>query len=93
MDLNHHGEFMAKKIFKTGIKRDSRHMYFVKNGAVYAVPMKRKGVRKGAKVKLKQFADKNELDYGKNMYFVDKDGDVAMVARGRKKKAKKKGKK
>jgi hypothetical protein len=84
---------MAKKLYKTGIKRDKDHMYYIKAGAIWAAPMKRKGVKGGRKIKIEQFAKADELDYSKNLYFIDKDGDVACAVRGRKKTAKKKSKK
>jgi hypothetical protein len=76
---------MAKKLIKTGIKRDKNLMYYIKEGAVWSVPRKRPGVKKGKKAKVLQFAKKDELDYSKNIYFVDKAGDVAVATRGRKK--------
>jgi hypothetical protein len=84
---------MAKKLVKTGIKRDKDHMYYIKAGAVWAAPMKRKGKKAGKKTKVVQFCKPGEMDYSKNIYFVDKQGDVAVAARGRKKAAKKTAKK
>ena len=79
------------KLVRTGIKRDKERMYYIKDGAVWSTPMKRKGKKvAGKKTKEVKFADKGDLDYGKNMYFVDGAGDVAYVPRGRKKKAKSK---
>lgn len=82
---------MAKKLYKTGIKRDKDHMYYIKAGAIWAAPMKRKGKKtSGRKVKIEQFAKADELDYSKFLYYIDKDGDVACSSRGRKKKPKSK---
>jgi hypothetical protein len=77
---------MAKKLFKTKIQRDKDHMYYIKDGAIWAAPMKRAGKKGGRKVKIEQFTAPGTLDYSKNMYFIDGDGDVASVPRGRKKK-------
>jgi hypothetical protein len=68
-------------------------MYYIKEGAIWAAPMKRAGKKAGKKVKVTQFAKKGDLDYSANLYFIDKDGDVAYAKRGRKKKAKAKSKK
>lgn len=77
---------MAKKIARTGIKRDGDHMLYVKDGAVWSVPRKKAGKPKGAKKRLVQFASPASMDYTKNIYFIDKDGDVAAAARKKKKK-------
>jgi hypothetical protein len=85
---------MAKKLYKTRIERDKDHMYYIKAGAIWAAPMKRKGKKTSSKkVKIVQFAGADDLDYSKNLYFIDKDGDVAFATRGRKKTAKKAAKK
>jgi hypothetical protein len=78
------------KVVKTGIDRDKNRMYFIKGNAVWSAPMKRKGMKaKGKRVKEATFSA--DLDYSKNMYYVDGAGDVASTPRARgRKKAKKK---
>lgn len=84
---------MAKKLLLLKIKRDPQRMYYVKNGAVWSVPRKRPGVKaKGQKRVEVKFGAKADLDYSKNIYFVDKAGDLCVAARakrGGKKKSKK----
>jgi hypothetical protein len=70
---------MGEKIAKLGIKRDKNMMYYVKKGDVWATPRKRPGQPKG---KASKIADANiELDYGKYLYYIDGDGDVARKER------------
>lgn len=84
---------MARIIAKTRIKRDySKFMYFIKEGAVWQVPRKVKGKKKGTKKKLVQFGAK-KMDYSKNIYFLDKNGNVAAAARKARKAKKKTAKK
>lgn len=81
---------MAKKLARLGIKRDNDRMYYIKDGAVWSVPRKKPGkTTKGKKQKVAQFAAKGSLDYSKQIYFLDKAGDVAAAPRpSRKKKTK-----
>jgi hypothetical protein len=84
---------MAKKLLLLKIKRDPQRMYYVKNGAVWSVPRKRPGVKKGQKRVENKFGTSADLDYSKNIYFVDKAGDLCVAPRakrGGKKKAKSK---
>lgn len=69
---------MATKIAKLKIKREKNRMYFVKDGAVFSVP--RAGTR-GKRKKEASFGTKASMDYRKQIYFVDKDGDVAVAKR------------
>lgn len=79
---------MTKIVAKTRIKRDSKFMYYIKDGAVWQVPRKVKGKKKGTKKKLCQFGPK-KMDYSKSIYFLDKNGNVAAATR-KARKAKKK---
>jgi hypothetical protein len=77
---------MARKLVKLKIRRQPGFMYYIKDGGVWSVPMKRKGVKaKGRKQKVVQFAKKGDLDLSSSIYFLDKDGDVAVAPRGRRK--------
>lgn len=83
---------MAKVIARTGIKRDSKHLYYVKGGAVWQAP------RKGSSGKRKivaKWGSPSDMDYSRNIYFVDKAGNVACAPRksskGRRKKTSKGG--
>lgn len=70
---------MGEKIAKLGIKRDKNLMYYVKKGDVWATPRKRPGQPKG---KASKIADAGiEMDYGKYLYYIDGDGDVARKER------------
>lgn len=69
---------MATKIAKLKIKREKNRMYFVKNGSVFSVP--RAGSR-GKRKKVATFGTKASMDYSKQIYFLDKDGDVAVAKR------------
>jgi hypothetical protein len=75
----------GKRTIKLGIERDSNFMYYIKNGAVWRVPRKRPGQPKGKKEKVQQFTSKDGLDYSKNLYYLDGNGDVVVAPRGRKK--------
>jgi len=80
---------MAEKVAKTGISRDNEFMYFIKKGDVWRVPRKKPGQPKGKAEKVS--AAGIEMDYGKYIYFLDGDGDIARQARqvgGSKRKAK-----
>jgi len=80
---------MADKVAKTGITRDNNFMYFIKKGDVWRVPRKKPGQPKGKAEKVS--AAGIEMDYGKYIYFLDGDGDIARQARqvgGSKRKAK-----
>ncbi len=83
---------MAKKLVRTRITRQDGYMYYIKNGAIWAVPMKRKGKKTtGKKHMVVKFADPADLDYSKFLYYIDADGDVAASPRAKaKKKSKKK---
>lgn len=72
---------MARLVARTRIRRDNdRHIYYVKNGAVWQAP--RRGSRGGRKKKVVQFAANKKMDYRRDIYFVDRKGDV-MAARRR----------
>ncbi len=70
---------MAEKVAKTGISRDNDFMYFIKKGDVWRVPRKKPGQPKGKAEKVS--AAGIEMDYGKFIYFLDGDGDIARQAR------------
>ena len=81
---------MAEKVAKTGVSRDNDFMYFIKKGDVWRVPRKKPGQPKGKADKVA--AAGVEMDYGKYIYFLDSDGDIARQARqvgGSKRKSKK----
>ena len=80
---------MAEKVAKTGVSRDNDFMYFIKKGDVWRVPRKKPGQPKGKAEKVASAGI--EMDYGKYIYFLDSDGDIARQARqvgGSKRKAK-----
>lgn len=80
---------MAEKVAKTGISRDNNFMYYIKKGDVWRVPRKQPGQPKGKAEKVSSAGV--EMDYGKFIYFLDGDGDIARQARqvgGSKRKAK-----
>ena len=70
---------MGEKIAKTGIKRENDLMYYIKGGDVWAVPRKKPGQPKGKAAKVA--AAGIEMDYGKYLYDLDGDGDVARKER------------
>jgi hypothetical protein len=70
---------MAEKIAKLGIKRDNDLMYYIKQGDVWATPRKKPGQPKGKATKIATAGV--EMDYGKFLYYLDRDGDVAREAR------------
>ena len=70
---------MAEKVAKTGVSRDNDFMYFIKKGDVWRVPRKKPGQPKGKAEKVA--AAGIEMDYGKFIYFLDSDGDIARQAR------------
>jgi hypothetical protein len=81
---------MADKVAKLSIQRDNDFMYFIKKGDVWRVPRKQPGQPKGKAEKVA--AAGIDMDYGKYIYFLDGDGDIARQARqvgGSKRKAKK----
>ena len=81
---------MAEKVAKTGIQRDNNFMYYIKKGDVWRVPRKQPGQPKGKSEKVSNAGV--EMDYGKFIYFLDGDGDIARQARqvgGSKRKSKK----
>ena len=69
----------AEKVHKAGIKRENDLMYYVKNGDIWAVPRKKPGEPKGKAQRLVQAGI--QMDYGKYLYFVDGDGDIARKER------------
>jgi hypothetical protein len=80
---------MAKKVFKSGIKREKGFLYFVdKKGNVCKVKMARGGSGgRGGPIVLVKAGIKREDGH---LYFIDKQGDVSAVAMsrgGRKKKS------
>jgi hypothetical protein len=81
---------MAEKVAKTSVQRDNEFMYFIKKGDVWRVPRKKPGQPKGKAEKVA--AAGVDMDYGKYIYFLDSDGDIARQARqvgGSKRKSKK----
>jgi hypothetical protein len=70
---------MADKVAKLSIQRDNDFMYFIKKGDVWRVPRKKPGQPKGKADKVA--AAGIEMDYGKYIYFLDGDGDIARQAR------------
>jgi hypothetical protein len=70
---------MAEKVAKTGIQRDNEFMYYIKKGDVWRVPRKKPGQPKGKAEKVS--AAGVDMDYGKFIYFLDGDGDIARQAR------------
>ena len=70
---------MAEKVAKTGITRDNNFMYYIKKGDVWRVPRKQPGQPKGKSEKVSNAGV--EMDYGKYIYFLDGDGDIARQAR------------
>lgn len=70
---------MAEKVAKTSITRDNEYMYFIKKGDVWRVPRKKPGQPKGKAEKVA--AAGVDMDYGKYIYFLDGDGDIARQAR------------
>jgi len=83
---------MAKKVFKSGIKREKGFLYFVdKKGNVCKVKMARGGSGgRGGPVVLVKAGIKREEGH---LYFIDKQGDVSCVAMSRGGRKKKSGKK
>lgn len=70
---------MATVIARTRIKRDfKKYVYYVKGGAIWQAP--RRG-SKGQKKVVKTWGKPSDMDYSKNIYFVDKNGDVAAASR------------
>jgi hypothetical protein len=70
---------MAEKVAKTGISRDNNFMYYIKKGDVWRVPRKQPGQPKGKAEKVSNAGV--DMDYGKYIYFLDGDGDIARQAR------------
>src|ERR1700686_3476218 len=70
---------MGEKIAKLGIKRDNDMMYYIKSGDVWATPRKKPGQPKGKAAKVA--AAGIEMDYSKDLYYLDGDGDVARKER------------
>jgi hypothetical protein len=70
---------MGEKIAKLGIKRDNDMMYYIKGGDVWATPRKKPGQPKGKATKVA--AAGIEMDYGRYLYYLDGDGDVARKER------------
>jgi hypothetical protein len=69
---------MRETIAKTGVKRESGYLYFVKDGDIWSAPLKKPGQPKGKQQKAA--ATGVDLDYSKYMYFVgtDKNGDLIL---------------
>jgi len=70
---------MADKVAKLSIQRDNDFMYFIKKGDVWRVPRKKPNQPKGKSEKVA--AAGVEMDYGKYIYFLDGDGDIARKER------------
>jgi hypothetical protein len=69
---------MAEKVAKLGIKRDINLMYWIADGAVWAIPRKRPGEPQGKKIKVSPVEMERDLNY---LYFLDAKGDVSRVLR------------
>jgi len=80
---------MADKVAKLSIQRDNDYMYYIKKGDVWRTARKKPGQPKGKPEKVA--AAGIEMDYGKYIYYLDGDGDIARESRqvgGSKRKAK-----
>jgi hypothetical protein len=69
----------AQKVCKTGITREEDLMYYIKGGDVWATPRKKAGEAKGEARLV--FAAGIEMDYGRYLYFLDGDNDIARKER------------
>lgn len=69
------------KVARVGLRRDNNFLYYVRaDGNVWRSPRKKPGSKaKGKKEKVASTAV--DLDYSRNIYFVDSDGDVASKPR------------
>lgn len=71
---------MSDKIARLGIKRNNELMYYVKDGDVWATPLRRNdGSPKGRPKKIASTG--LALDYSRYLYFLDSDGDVSRKER------------
>jgi hypothetical protein len=70
---------MGEKIKELKIKRDNDLMYYIKGGDVWATPRKKPGQPKGKATKIA--AAGIDMDYGRYLYYLDGDGDVARKER------------
>jgi hypothetical protein len=68
---------MGETIAKTGVKRDTGLIYYIKGGDVWGSPLKKPGAPKGKAAKVA--ATGVELDYSKYMYYVGTDGNNELV--------------
>ena len=68
---------MGEQIAKTGVKRDSGLIYYIKNGDVWGSPLKKPGAPKGKAAKIASTGV--ELDYSKYMYYVGTDSANELV--------------
>ncbi len=72
---------MADKVAKLSIQRDNDYMYYIKKGDVWRSPRKKAG-SSAAKGKAEKVAAAGvSLDYGKFIYYLDSDGDIARESR------------
>jgi hypothetical protein len=72
---------MADKVAKLAVQRDNDYMYYIKKGDVWRSPRKKAGGG-SAKGKAEKVAAAGvALDYGKYIYYLDGDGDIAREAR------------
>jgi hypothetical protein len=71
---------MADKVAKLSIKRDNDYMYYIKKGDVWRTPRKKPG-QTGKGKSEKVAAAGIDMDYGKYIYYLDGDGDIARQAR------------
>ena len=69
----------AEKVFQANVKRDNNLMYYIKNGDVWGVPRKKPGQPKGKASKIVSAGI--QMDYGKYLYYLDSDGDIARKER------------
>ena len=71
---------MAEKVAKLGVNRDNDFMYYIKKGDVWRTPRKKPGQTGKGKAE-KVAAAGVEMDYGKYIYYLDGDGDIARESR------------
>lgn len=72
---------MARVIARTKVKRDnSKFIYYIKDGAVMQAP-RRNSKGRGKKKIVAKWGTKRDMDYSKNIYFLDRQGNVAAATR------------
>ncbi len=66
----------GEKVATLGVQREPNYLYFVKDGAVWKVPEKKRGVPKGEPEQVTDGEFEMDPHY---VYFVDETGDVARI--------------